>query len=117
MASSPRYSRAGKLRPSHRRVGLIFIFASVCVAAFYLPTHGLVFALFLILVLLGIMNSQFYIFLAGNRGVAFMLAAMPFHMLYHFYNGLSFLAGVSLHYSRARRFPWTSPQPSSDSKL
>jgi hypothetical protein len=48
------------------------------------------------------MNSQFYIFLAGKRGAAFMLAAMPFHLLYHFYNGLSFIAGViSYHWSDA----------------
>jgi len=45
-----------------------------------------------------VINSQFYIFLAGKRGVAFMLAAMPFHLLYHLYSGVSFIAGVSHHY-------------------
>ena len=51
-----------------------------------------------LLVLLGVLNSQFYIFLAGQRGVAFMLAAIPFHLLYHFYNGVSFIAGLARHY-------------------
>ena len=112
-----RYYRDGKLKQSHRRIGLVFIFCSGCVAALYLPVHKMIFALFLVLVLLGVMNSQFYIFLAGKRGVAFMLAAMPFHLLYHFYNGLSFLAGVSLYFLRGRRFPMNSSQPSpSDSK-
>jgi cellulose synthase/poly-beta-1,6-N-acetylglucosamine synthase-like glycosyltransferase len=106
-----RYSRSGRLRRSHRMVGLVFIFASVSVALLYLPTHRLVYPLFVVLMLLGVMNSQFYIFLAGKRGLAFMLAAIPFHLLYHFYNGLSFLAGASLHYSRSSRLPWNSSRP------
>ena len=92
-----RYHRDVRLPKTHRILGIAFICASVCVAALYLPAHHLIFGCFAVLVLLGLMNSQFYIFLAGNRGVAFMLAAIPFHLLYHFYNGLSFIAGASLY--------------------
>jgi glycosyltransferase involved in cell wall biosynthesis len=92
------YSERGKLRKSHRWMGLTFICFSVLAAAFYVPAHHhLMPACFAILVLLGILNSQFYIFLADNRGLAFVLAAIPFHLLYHFYNGISFIAGVTFH--------------------
>ena len=40
------------------------------------------------------LNFQFYCFLAHRRGVPFALAAIPLHLLYHFYNGLSF--GIAL---------------------
>jgi hypothetical protein len=106
-----RYSRAGKLAKWHRSAGLVFMGVSVCVALHYLPAHRLILAIFVVVVLLGLMNSQFYIFLAGKRGVAFMLAAIPFHILYHFYNGLSFLAGMSLHYTRNYRVSRTSSHP------
>jgi GT2 family glycosyltransferase len=89
-----RYHRRGKLRESHRVLGIVFLCASVVVAAAYLPAHHLIFACFAILAILGLLNSQFYIFLAGHRGLAFTLAAIPFHLLYHFYNGVSFLAGA-----------------------
>jgi glycosyltransferase involved in cell wall biosynthesis len=93
-----RYNKRGKLRKSHRWLGIVFICVSVLVAALYLPAHHhLIFACFAVLALLGLLNSQFYIFLAGNRGIAFMLAAIPFHLLYHFYNGISFIAGLVRH--------------------
>jgi glycosyltransferase involved in cell wall biosynthesis len=92
------YNERGKLRKSHRWLGIAFICFSVLVAALYLPAHHhLIFACFAVLILLGLLNSQFYIFLAGNRGMAFVLAAIPFHLLYHFYNGISFIAGVAVH--------------------
>jgi len=63
-----------------------------------MPMHHLMLACFIILLLLGLLNSQFYLFLAGKRGVSFMLAAIPFHLLYHFYSGVSFLIGFANHY-------------------
>ncbi len=83
-----------------RWAGILYICGSVAVAVTYLPMHRLMISSFFILVLLALMNSQFYVFLAGKRGLAFMLAAMPFHLLYHFYNGVSFLIGVARHYGR-----------------
>jgi glycosyltransferase involved in cell wall biosynthesis len=93
-----RYRKGGKLKKIHRWFGILYIGCSVCLAAWYLPNHHLIFACFAILALLGVMNSQFYIFLAGKRGVAFMAAAIPFHLLYHFYNGISFMVGIIRHY-------------------
>lgn len=40
------------------------------------------------------LNFPFYSFLAGRRGLLFGLSAIPLHLLYHFYNGLSF--GIAL---------------------
>jgi len=100
-----RYRKNGHTRRSLRWIGIFYICFSVFMAAVYLPASWLMFVCFAILALLGVMNSQFYIFLAGKRGVAFMLAAIPFHLLYHFYNGLSFIIGASRHLasSAARR--------------
>jgi hypothetical protein len=47
------------------------------------------------------LNNQFYLFLAAKRGRPFALAAIPFHLLYHFYNGFSFAAG-SVRYAIGR---------------
>jgi hypothetical protein len=60
--------------------------------------HHLMLVCFIILLLLGLLNSQFYLFLAGKRGISFMLAAIPFHLLYHFYSGVSFIIGLVNHY-------------------
>jgi glycosyltransferase involved in cell wall biosynthesis len=92
-----RYADAGTNRKLLRWLALVYIACSILAAVYYLPPHGIVFASFMILATLGLLNSTFYLFLAGKRGVLFMLAAIPFHLLYHFYNGVSFLVGVFLY--------------------
>ena len=74
---------------------LLYLAFSVLACVYYFPSHSLLFALFLIAAVLGLLNVQFYLFLAEKRGVFFAVAAIPFHMLYHFYNGISFLAGAA----------------------
>lgn len=63
----------------------------------YLPGHAFLNGFFLVLFALVVLNNQFYLFLAARRGRAFALAAVPFHLLYHFYNGISFGAGLLRH--------------------
>jgi len=63
----------------------------------YLPGHPLVFVFFLVFALIVLLNSQFYIFLAAKRGKLFAVAAVPFHLLYHLYNGISFVVGLCRH--------------------
>ncbi|MBL8240569.1 MAG: glycosyltransferase family 2 protein [Bryobacterales bacterium] len=65
----------------------------------YLPGHAVMGVFFLILLGLVVLNNQFYLFLAAKRGRSFAMAAIPFHLLYHFYNGISFGAGLL-------RFTW-----------
>jgi GT2 family glycosyltransferase len=97
LALRHRYRKDARVRGPNRWLGILYICGSVCVAARYLPAHHLIFACFAVLIVIGLMNSQFYIFLAGKRGLAFMLAAIPLHLLYHFYNGLSFMIGLIRH--------------------
>ena len=66
----------------------------------YLPHHPLVFCFFLVLSIVVLLNSQFYVFLAGRTGRLLALAAIPFHLLFHFYNGISFLIGAVRHFGR-----------------
>ncbi len=52
--------------------------------------------------LLVFMNADFYRFLARRRGWRFMVAAIPLHFLYHFYNGVSFAAALVRHWRHGR---------------
>lgn len=99
-----RYATKGSKPILVRGLTLLYSCGSIVLAAFYLPQTGGVLVAFLILAAIGLLNSQFYIFLAGKRGIPFMLAAIPFHLLYHFYNGLSFTAGLVRH----ARYTWAS---------
>jgi GT2 family glycosyltransferase len=88
-----RYSFGGFGRKVFRAATAAYIAGTILLAVPYLPMHRVIFGCFIMLATLGLMNSQFYLFLASNRGLPFMLAAIPFHLLYHFYSGLSFIAG------------------------
>jgi glycosyltransferase involved in cell wall biosynthesis len=85
--------------------------ASVLVAAFYLPNNRLTFCWIVVCAALALLNSQFYLFLAANRGVSFALAAIPFHLLYHFYNGISFIIGLLRHLFVSRSLRAESEYP------
>jgi glycosyltransferase involved in cell wall biosynthesis len=87
---------------------LLFLILFVVI---YLPHHPLVFCFFLLLSILVMLNSQFYVFLAGRTGRLLALAAIPFHLLFHFYNGISFLIGLARHLSRKVFSPATKRLP------
>jgi glycosyltransferase involved in cell wall biosynthesis len=92
-----RYAAARPRRKLVRPAAVAYIVCSAVIAAVYLPVDPLALVCFAILGVLGVMNSQFYLYLAGKRGLPFMLAAFPFHLLYHFYNGISFAMGLTHH--------------------
>jgi glycosyltransferase involved in cell wall biosynthesis len=71
---------------------------------FYIPFHRFVFSVIVVLLAVVLLNTQFYLFLAAKRGRSFALAAIPFHLLYHFYNGLSFVAGTIRYFWKTGRF-------------
>ncbi len=86
-----------RLEPRHRLVEIVVTVYIAGVTLYMLarlPYHWLIFTFFVIGALLVIINNRFYLFLAARRGKLFALAAVPFHLLYHFYNGISFLAGL-----------------------
>ncbi|HYM10005.1 MAG TPA: glycosyltransferase family 2 protein [Bryobacterales bacterium] len=68
----------------------------------FMPYHPMVIAPFVFLILVLFINSQFYVFLRGRKSFLFALAAIPFHLLYHFYNGISFCAGMILYWTRRK---------------
>lgn len=83
------------------------VFAAVSIGAlalfrkFYVPYHYFVFSVIVLAFTVVLLNTQFYLFLSEKRGRLFALAAIPFHLLYHFYNGVSFIAGTV-------RYFWTT---------
>ena len=72
-----------------------YILSATAYMVAHLPNHYLVFAFFVVSALIVILNNQFYFFLAAKQGRFFALAAFPFHVLYHLYNGISFAAGLT----------------------
>jgi hypothetical protein len=63
-----------------------------------------------------LLNSQFYLFLAAKRGRLFALASVPFHLLFHFYNGLSFMIGMTRFYLRLLQESHKKPVTAAHSK-
>jgi glycosyltransferase involved in cell wall biosynthesis len=76
----------------------------------YLPKSWLLLGGFSLVFTIVVLNSQFYVFLAEKRGRVFALAAIPFHLLYHFYNGISFALGLARHVWK-HSFQGTRPSP------
>ena len=78
-----------------------YILVAIAFMVSRLPAHMLIFAFFVIAALIVTLNNQFYLFMAARQGRVFALAAVPFHLLYHLYNGISFIAGLA-HYAWRR---------------
>jgi glycosyltransferase involved in cell wall biosynthesis len=79
-----------------RRKWTGFWVGGYCLAAtvlvwIYFPWRPMVFLLFFLLLALIVLNQQFYLFLAAERGKFFALAAIPFHLLYFFSCGVAFI--------------------------
>lgn len=89
-----RYSM-GEVRPWLRTAGAIYFCIAAILGVMYvpLPTYQTWIMLTIVSVTVAL-NIRFYRFLGSARGLLFMLAAIPFHFLYHFYNALSFTAGA-----------------------
>jgi glycosyltransferase involved in cell wall biosynthesis len=81
-----------------------YMAAAVIFVLHYLPGDYLVFGFFTALAVLVALNFKFYLFLAAKRGRLFAASAVPFHLLYYFYSGLAFFAGLARH--TLRRAVW-----------
>lgn len=90
------YATYRKRRVTGMLLGLYMGFTVLFILT-YLPNHILIFGFFFLLLAVIALNSGFYLFLAAKRGRLFAIAAVPFHLLYHFYNGLSFMVGFARH--------------------
>jgi glycosyltransferase involved in cell wall biosynthesis len=95
-------------RPDSRSRRIYSALAGVVTAAAtlyilsFMPLHPIIIVPHLLLIIILFLNSQFYIFLTGRHNLFFTFAAVPFHLLYHFYNGISFSLGSVLHWWKKR---------------
>jgi glycosyltransferase involved in cell wall biosynthesis len=69
-------------------VGLVWV---------YFPWAPIGSLFLLVMLTLLLLNSQFYMFLAGNRGKLFALSAIPFHFFYFASGGLAFSVALLRH--------------------
>lgn len=88
--------REQRSRATRVAVGTYTAAAILCCVA-YAPQHPLVVLMWVMLAVVILLNNQFYLFLAARQGRSFAIAAIPFHLLYHFYNGVSFTVGLTRH--------------------
>jgi glycosyltransferase involved in cell wall biosynthesis len=100
-----RYSMDSSRRWLQTLLGTVWVILAAAVVAVYLPHHPFVLVLAVLVLAIVILNNQFYVFLAGKRGSLFALAAIPFHLLYHFYNGISFAVGTARRILTSLRRP------------
>jgi hypothetical protein len=77
----------------------------------YFPWAPLGSAFLLLILTLVLLNMQFYMFLAGNRGKLFALSAIPFHLLYFASSGLAFAVAVIRHSHGRLLHPVSTPPP------
>lgn len=102
-----RYEYKDERRRRYVKAAIIGLFLIVgFLTVFYLPYHMFIFTAMLGAVILIVLNNQFYLFLAAKKNRLFAVAAIPFHLLYHFYSGMSFIAGLVMYTLRSKE-----PQP------
>jgi glycosyltransferase involved in cell wall biosynthesis len=89
-----RYDWGEGQRKNWNRLGFVGHLLLIALTAYYLPRDPLLIVVVGALIVVLVLNKQFYLFLAAKRGWLFAAAAVPFHLLYHLYNGLSFFFGL-----------------------
>ena len=100
LALFARHRYAYRYTAWHRRTGIMVGAYCLLVIGFvwvYLPMHKLGTAFLVILLALVLLNNHFYLFLAGQRGKMFALAAIPFHLLYFISSGVAFALAMVRH--------------------
>jgi len=75
----------------------LYLASAVLFMLTYLPKSLLVFGIIAILSALVVIHRKFYAFFGSKLDRLSALAVIPLHMLYHFYNGVSFVIGLTRH--------------------
>jgi glycosyltransferase involved in cell wall biosynthesis len=95
-----RYRYAYKTEFTRKLTGAayaLYLLGSLVFIATFLPTRVPVCCFYaMVLTIIGI-NHRFYLFLAQRMGWLTAFAAVPFHMLFYFYSGISFLTGIATY--------------------
>jgi hypothetical protein len=71
--------------------------------ATYLPATVPIICFFVMLLSVILINRKFYFFLGHRMGWLTAFTAVPFHLLFYFYNGLAFLTGIVAYVTRSIR--------------
>jgi hypothetical protein len=115
-----RYDIRGRWRSLNAWFHGLYIAVVIVVSMLYLKDRYFIAAVILGVLVLATLNNGFYLFLSEKRGRLFALAAFPFHLLYHFYNGVSFVMGSllwSVRAIQARTGEGTPPGPAAASNV
>jgi hypothetical protein len=96
-----RYDNRGRWASLNAWFHGLYILVVIVVSMLYLKDRYFITAVVAGVLVLATLNNGFYLFLSEKRGRLFALAAFPFHLLYHFYNGVSFVMGSLLWSVRA----------------
>ena len=96
-----RYDKRGRWASLNAWFHGLYILFVIVVSMLYLKDRYFITAVVAGVLVLATLNNGFYLFLSEKRGRLFALAAFPFHLLYHFYNGVSFVMGSLLWSARA----------------
>jgi glycosyltransferase involved in cell wall biosynthesis len=91
-----RYDSRTRWRQLNQGFNWLYVLAVAAVSILYLHSSKFIVTVVCCALIIGMLNNRFYVFLAQKRGRFFALAAFPFHLLYHFYNGVSFVTGSAL---------------------
>jgi glycosyltransferase involved in cell wall biosynthesis len=90
-----RYAYANERREFMTGVAYwIYALLTLVFVVTFLPLSPWILGFYLIVLAIVVLNNQFYLFLGRKWGRLYALAAIPFHVLYHFYNGISFGIGL-----------------------
>ena len=92
------------LTPAARLSGLLTLLLLACLLALPWAAPAGWGALACLLALLGL-NQRFYAFCLRARGLGFLLAAIPLHLLYFFYSSLTYALVAMEHCWRPARAP------------
>jgi hypothetical protein len=77
--------------------------ASLIFIATFLPARVPVICFFVMLFSIVTINRNFYLFLGRRMGWLTAFTAIPFHVLFYFYNGVAFLTGIVSYFWRVIR--------------
>ena len=77
-----------------------YLVMSLIFIARFLPTRVPVICFYIMILLILAINRRFYGYLAKRMGWLTALAAVPFHVLFYFYSGISFITGLAMYFSR-----------------
>jgi GT2 family glycosyltransferase len=112
-----RYDSRIRWRRLNKWLSCMYVLAVIVVSILYLHDRKFTVTVIVCALTVGTLNNGFYVFLAEKRGRLFALAAFPFHLLYHCYNGVSFVMGSLLWSVRSLKERAAAQMGSSDVPL